>query len=110
MMMNNLTKNIDFLSGLLTPAIALFLAYIAWRQYVNSRYRLKFDLYNKRYKIYDAVNQLSTNILKSDKPKEALLEFNAAVNEKDFLFDKEVLEYLDQLRLKATELVVIREK
>ena len=43
---------VKYLSGLLTPIIAIIAAYIAYRQYKNDNERLKRDLYEKRYAIF----------------------------------------------------------
>ncbi len=79
-----------------TIVIGLIVAYIAYQQWRTNHYRLKLDLYEKRYEVYSAVITIF---------KEALLEDNYIASKHigkyilntaptDFLFGKEVNDYL----------------
>ena len=40
--------------GLLTPVIALIATYIAWQQWKTTRHKLRFDLYSRRFAVYES--------------------------------------------------------
>ena len=99
------------LSGLLTPTIALIAVYIAWQQKKLANDKLKFDLYEKRFKIYKIVNEYIMNLISEtaqghdiNSPKKDFtgwVNFNLATKETPFLFDKDITDYLAVIRDKA---------
>lgn len=92
----------DIISALLTPIIAIFLAYIAYRDHRLRKEQFKLNLYNRRYKIYKAVERLLKKFRKNGKiDLENLKEFETGTNERDFLFDDDVLKYIDLIRNNA---------
>ncbi len=46
---------VDFVTACLTPLIAIALAYIAWRQKQIAQNKLKLDLFEKRFKLYQKI-------------------------------------------------------
>ena len=49
-----------YLTALLTPTIAGFGIYIAIQQWLTARRKLKFDLFDRRFAVYDAVRCFSS--------------------------------------------------
>ncbi|MBW8015036.1 MAG: hypothetical protein FVQ82_02545 [Planctomycetes bacterium] len=86
--------------------IAFFVAYVAWRQYKTDRDKLRLDLYDKRYEIYRALKFLLGYILQNGYVRhEQIMEFLKGRREDDFLFDKGIVAYLQDIQAKANELM-----
>ena len=98
-------ETINVLSALLTPAIAVAVAYVACHQWRTNRNRLKFELYDKRYDAYQAVRDLLEHIMVEATIKdERLVEsFVRACRESEFLFDDAVGNYLQDTKDKMVK-------
>ncbi len=101
----------SILSSLLTPIIALIAVYIAYQQFVinkrtyeiSSR-KLKLDLYNKRFRVFNETKQVLLKIVQDAKiDLIELRNFIFSVNESAFLFEKEITDYLELIRKNAIE-------
>jgi hypothetical protein len=93
------------LQGLLTPVIACIAVYIAYRQHITNRDRLRLDLYNKRYKIYDSLKTLLGHIAQQQNvTHEQVRVFLVETKEAVFLFGDDIETYLDAVRGKALNL------
>ena len=57
------------LSALLTPTIAVLVAIIAYRQWRTAQNRLKFDLFDRRFAVYDAARNLLSSVMTRAKRK-----------------------------------------
>jgi len=90
----------------LTVIIAAFVALIGFLQWLTARQKAVFDLFDKRFKVYEVVkncvDQVDRNPGYFDKERER--EFLKAVNEAYFLFGDDLRSYLDRLR---TDIVVV---
>jgi hypothetical protein len=105
------TSLIDVLSALLTPIIALLAIYIAYQQYKISEHRLRHEIYEKRVKIYMAVNKFISQITANGQTNFTNChEFYSEASEAAFLFDSSIMEYIDQLYGKAIVLIELQEK
>lgn len=99
------------LQGLLTPVIAGIAVYIAYQQYKTNRDKLRLDLYNKRYKVFDSLKTLLGHIAQQLNVKhEQVYEFKIATKEAAFLFEEDILTYLDNVSKKALDLWADHEK
>jgi hypothetical protein len=96
---------VDILSALLTPTIALVTTYIAVQQYRRERAKFRHDLYDRRMTVYKATSaylSTVTNYSRKDNAEEELRmfrEFNRACAESYFLFNKEVVRYLEIIQI-----------
>ena len=89
---------IEILKGLLTPLIAIVATYIAWQQWQTNRKKLELDLYERRLRIYEEVQKILRVIARDRKASfRDLLDFQASVSEMDFLFGREIREYIDEI-------------
>lgn len=96
---------IDLLSAALTPIIAIIVAYIAWRQHKTDKDKLRLDLYEKRFKVYQSTIELLAIILKkADVSLEEVSQFAFKTNESKFLFENEIPDYIENLRKNAIKL------
>jgi len=97
---------ITYSAALLTPIIALFSAYIAYRQWRTAHNKLKLDLFKHRFSVYDAARTLLASIITSGKVKdEELFNFLSGTREAKWLLDGNIAEYLEkELYHKAIDL------
>ena len=80
--------------------IALFLAYIAYQNYVIQNKKLRLDLFDKRYKVFQAVKDLLKNSFVHGIPRrESLNKFNLETWDAEFLFDDDDIKiYIEEIR------------
>jgi len=93
------------LSALLTPLTAVVILYIAYQQLHTNRLRLKFELFDRRYKLYEKVTSFLANILvegtvSPNAPTNYLPETKGVI----FLFDKRIQEFAEEVYHKASDL------
>lgn len=86
-----------YLSPLLVPIIAIFGAFIAYRQWRTAQNKLKLDLFNRRWIIYEAVQKYLSSLMVSGKTTpEMEFEFLTGKRGAQWLFDEKVTLYLDK--------------
>ena len=96
---------LQLLTGLLTPVIAVLTVLIAWRQYKTAKQKLTFDLFDRRLRIYEDVkNYLLLIIRDGDVEFDESSQFRNSVSEAEFLFRKEVIQYIDTIYQRAIKL------
>lgn len=95
----------DIFSSFLTPAIAIITTYIAYQQYQSNRLKLRLERYDRRLRVYQEMKKVLSIILRdADISPQQLLEFRTATAEADFLFGKNIPEYIDEIYKKGLEL------
>ncbi len=93
--------------ALLTPIIAIVATYIAWQQWKTNKQKLILDRYDRRLHIYEEVRKILSIILRDAKVSfDDLLKFRTSVSEADFLFGKEIPEYIDEIYKRGIQLQV----
>ena len=60
-----------YLTALLTPTVAVIGSLVAYRQWVLARNKLKLDLFERRFAVYEAARNLLASIMTSGKAKDA---------------------------------------
>ncbi len=86
----------SYLSALLTPIVAVLGSFIAYRQWRLAQNKLKFDLFDRRLAIYEAIGSLLASIMTSGEAKDdEVIKFLVATREAKWLFDASIAEYLD---------------
>lgn len=95
-----------YLSALLTPIVAVLGSLIAYRQWRLAQNKLKLDLFDRRFSVYDAARTLLASIMTSGKAKDdVIFKYMVATREAKWLLSPAVAEYLDkQLYHKALDL------
>lgn len=102
---------LDVLQGLSTPTIGVAVIYIAYQQYKTNKKQVKFDLYKRRIIILNACYKFfTTTIVNRAVSLETLNEFDESTAEARFLFDKNILAYLQEINAKAFNLFTITNK
>ena len=95
-----------YLAALLTPTVAVLGSFIAYRQWRLAQNKLKLDLFDRRFSVYEAARTLLASIMTSGKANdEEVFKFMLATCEAKWLLNASVAEYLDkQLYHKAVDL------
>ncbi len=100
----------NYLSALLTPTIAILGSIIAYRQWRTAQNKLKLDLFDRRFRVYEAARDLLASIMTSGMAQDKeVFKFMSATRETKWLFDPEIAEYLDnELYSKAIDLQTLQ--
>jgi hypothetical protein len=92
-------------AALATPAIAFLGACIAWAQWSTARWKLVLDLYEHRRKVYTALHGPITKVMQEGTSDQAnFLAFARVIDEAQFLFGRDVKEYIDEIRKTLNQL------
>jgi hypothetical protein len=99
---NQLPHLIEIIQALGPTVVAVvlgcFAAYISWRQWWTGNYRLRLDMFDRRYAVYDATKLLVDKITLNDQVTSSdFIEFRNNVRGAEFIFDGETREFLQQL-------------
>jgi len=88
-----------------TLIVGLAVVFIAWRQWQVARNKLRLDLFDRRYKVYDATKKFLAAILRDATFTDSqLFEFYAGTSDTEFLFSSDVVDYLAQIRKRALDM------
>jgi hypothetical protein len=84
---------IDYIAALTPIVVALFVAYIAYRQWRIAREKLRLDLYNRRFTIFETTLRFYHELLDSENLNAPPIEathrlFITAMIESEFLFSE----------------------
>jgi hypothetical protein len=95
-----------YLSALMVPIVAVFGAIIAYRQWQTAQNKLKFDLFERRFAVYDAARTLLASIVTSGKATDKeTFAFLSGTREAKWLLNADIADYLDkELYHKALDL------
>ncbi|WP_250504682.1 hypothetical protein [Caballeronia sp. AZ7_KS35] len=95
-----------YVSALMVPLVAVLGVAIAYRQWRTAQNKLKLDLFEKRFAVYDAARRLLSAVMTSGKVSdEEMFRFFAGTGEAKWLLSADVANYLDkELRLKMLQL------
>jgi ABC-type multidrug transport system fused ATPase/permease subunit len=85
---------ITYLSALLTPVVAIVGATIAYRQWRTAQNKLKLDLFEKRFAVYEAVYALVKESCLDDLTSARHAELVRKAMSAMFLFDSVIAEYV----------------
>ena len=86
-----------YLAALLTPTVAVLGSFIAYRQWRLAQNKLKLDLFDRRFSVYEAARTFLASIMTSGKAKdEEVFKFMVATREAKWLLNASVAEYLDK--------------
>lgn len=80
----------------------IFLSWLAYRNHQVSRNQLKLALYDRCFKVYEAVKQLLVDATKTDSlTVEGVAAYLKGTTESRFLFDPAAVAFIDAIRRKA---------
>lgn len=96
---------VPYLQPITTLFVGLLVGYVAWQQWRVAQRKLQLDLFDRRYKVFDATRMFLRKISDSAECERSYLdEFNAGTSDAGFLFDQEVVDYLEVIRGRAIEM------
>jgi hypothetical protein len=88
---------IAIFSALLTPVIALSVAFIAYRQWRTAQNRLKLDLFDRCLAIHTAAVEIISNIITNQFDSGDLTKFSSTVRQARWLLDEEAALYFQKV-------------
>lgn len=91
---------VRYFIALTTPLIAIITVYIAYKQWKTANNKLNFDLYSKRFALYEFVRdnlQPPNHLANQDKMLKDERQFNAALRESKWLFGNDIYKELEQI-------------
>jgi len=92
----------QILGPIATLLIGCLIGSIAWQQWQVARSKLRLDLFDRRYKVFDATRKFLAVILREARFEGShLFEFFAGTSDAEFLFDSDIVDYLAQIRTRA---------
>ncbi len=95
----------QILSALLTPVIAVVTTYIAIQQYRASKLKIRLELFEKRYAIYQGAKEfIFAAVRDGNLPDVEFFKLSNTTQDAFFLFDESVGRYIDTLREKGARL------
>ena len=98
----------DVLQALATPAIAVAGLIIAWAQWSVNRARLRHELFEKRYRVYEALRRYVSSIMAHGNAlPEAQAQFLANTAGAGFLFNGVIRAHLHEVWQKSLDLECI---
>lgn len=86
-----------YISALLVPLVAIFGSYIAFRQWRTAQNILKFELFERRLKIYNSATSFISSVMTTGKATDR--EFHDLIvgtKEATWLLSKDIAKYLDE--------------
>lgn len=98
--------------GISAPAIACFGAYISYKQWQLGRYKLKHDLFEKRWLIYASAHDAIAVFLNGAE-EDKLNQFKnlkVKIVGANFLFPSDICDYLNEIADRMYELKVVEHK
>jgi hypothetical protein len=98
-----------YLSALSTPVLAVIAASIAYQQWRTAQNKLKLDLFEKRFAVYQAVVALVYLVLhdKENRNESRVEELSEKAAPAKFLFNREVARFVEEIRKKARSVVLL---
>jgi hypothetical protein len=98
--------------GISAPAIACFGAYISYKQWQLGRYKLKHDLFEKRWLIYAAAHDAIAVFLNGTEEDKLNQYKNLKVKivGANFLFPADICNYINEIANRMYELKVMEHK
>jgi hypothetical protein len=88
---------IGYLSALATPAIALLTGLIAYRQWKTGQDKLKLDLFDRRFALYEKARELLARRATSGKLEGGdVVEFIRGTRSSKWLFNQQIAAYFEK--------------
>jgi hypothetical protein len=82
--------------------VSCFLAYVAWHQWQLAQHKLRLELFDRRYRVFQALRKFLSAILSHARFSDAeLFEYYAGTSDAEFLFGADVVDYLSQVKGRA---------
>jgi hypothetical protein len=98
--------------GIAVLVVGCIAAGIAWCQYQATRAKIKLDLFDKRYAIFERAWAFMSEAVRAraDQPLPLFSEFDNVIPQAGFLFGEKVRKYLREVSQKRTDLSFIQQR
>ena len=100
---------VEILSALLTPSLAFFGIFLAYQQWKINKRRFRHETYEKRLEIYKITNTHLSKAFSTIITNEDAINFKFETTEAAFLFDDDVINYLDEIYKKSIDLATAQD-
>lgn len=95
----------------ITTVIAFIAVYIAYQQWNTNRQRLKLDLFDKRFSIYQSAQTFLSDVIREGSvEQEGLEKYRLGILNSIFLLDKKTSDYLWELYSTASKAELHKKK
>ncbi|OGX34468.1 MAG: hypothetical protein A2787_01860 [Omnitrophica WOR_2 bacterium RIFCSPHIGHO2_01_FULL_48_9] len=105
---------INLFEAVSSLVIAVIVAYIAYRQHILDKNKFRLDLYDRRLRGFKVIKRIISETVRSGdfplKDQDILREFWEAMAESNFIFDKEIVDYFDEIYRKGLDLHFLEER
>lgn len=102
---------IEFFSGILTPVTAVAVVYIAWQQLKANRLSVRLKLYDRQACIYGELKKVLDKVFTyATVSKDDMYKFRTSSADACFLFDNDIVEYLDEIYHRGMNLAIQHER
>src|SRR4051812_29661402 len=96
---------VPYLAPSATLIVGLSVGFIAWQQWQLAHSKLRLDLFDRRYKVFDATRIFLAVIGRDSRFEEShLFEFDAGTSDAEFLFGSDIVNYLAEIRKRAIDM------
>lgn len=103
--------NPAFLTPAATLIVGLSISAIAYQQWALARHKFRLDLFEKRYKVYEAAGRFLSIILSlAEFNDEDLRAFTIGTGDAVFLYPKHITDYIHQIRCRAIDMRTYQKK
>lgn len=103
--MCDLDQIVELSKALLTPLIAIIAAYVAWQQMTTNRRKLKLDLFDRRYAVFESIGQFIGSILTSGRVGEGKgFQFLVDTKATKLLFGEDIAKFVSEVHQKSVHL------
>ena len=100
---------VDCFAALLTPTIAVLGLYIAYRQKRTEEAKLRHDLFERRYKQFDAVMKFISSVIVSGDPKDKdVAAFIPETLGIEFIFNEDIKNRVKNIRETAWKIQAVK--
>jgi hypothetical protein len=101
---------VQWLQALAVPTIAAVGVLLAWQQVTIARTRLRHDLFDRRFKVFEAARTFLARVMRNGKMSIADFgDYTAGVIDAQFLLNQEVHAYLFEIRRRAAAMQALKE-
>jgi len=102
---------VPYVPAILTALIAGIAAFLTYQQHRTNALRLKHELFERRFKVYDSFRSFLSGIMRDGTTSyDACMSFLRETNQAEFLFGSEIPEYLFSVYKKGLALVLSHQK
>jgi len=100
----------QWLQALTVPTIAAVGAFLAWQQVKIARTKLRHDLFDRRFAVFEAARKFLATVMSHGKMSVPdFNEYTAGVIDAQFLLNQELHAYLFEIRRRAAAMQALKE-